>query len=78
MWVNPDLMGPQKGPTTPARLKAQWRQVDQENREAIAVRREWMQVLGFSEAEIQIACDNAFDLDLADELADLAAAKMMK
>ena len=72
------MLGPQKEPTSLPRLKAQWRQVDRENREAMKVRREWMELLGFNEFEIRVACNAAFDLDLADELAELLAVKMMK
>jgi hypothetical protein len=77
MWIKPDLLGPQKGPATQPRLKAQWRQIDRENREAIAVRIEWMHLLGFDGEEIADACKDAFDLDLVDELAELVAAKML-
>jgi hypothetical protein len=76
-WIGGEIFGPQKMPATPARLKAQWRQVDVEHAEAIQVRREWMAVLGFSENEINVACANAFDLDLKDELDELVAAKVL-
>jgi hypothetical protein len=56
------------------RLRAKWRQVDTENREAIEVRRQWMALIGYGEAEINEACDNAFDLSLEDELEQLGAA----
>jgi hypothetical protein len=66
-------LGPQREPASLGRLRAQWRQVDVENREARKVRREWMSLLGFSDEEIRQAC-LVPDLDLADELEDLAAA----
>ena len=67
-------LGPQREPTSLGRLRARWRQVDVENREAWAVRREWMGLLGFHEDEIEAACLES-DLDLADELKELLAAK---
>ncbi len=67
-------IGPQRGPSAPARLRAQWRQIDVENREALTVRRQWMAVLGMSQEEIDEHCRNLFDLCLADELEELSAA----
>lgn len=77
MWLSGSLIGSQKGPAIPARLKAQWRQTERENAEAIVVRRQWMALLGFSPEEIEAACVKAFDLDLVDELEQLAAAKLL-
>lgn len=77
MWIGGSIMGPQKGPTSTARLRAQWRQVDRENAQAREVRREWMALLGCDQEEIDAACKSAFDLDLVDELEQLAAAKRM-
>ena len=65
-------IGPQRGPATAGRLRAQWRQVDTENREAVAVRREWMSLMGLTQQEINDACEAAFDLVLEDELEELA------
>jgi len=45
-----------------------------ENREAIKVRRQWMEVMGCDELEINEACGNAVDVSLEDELLQLAAA----
>ena len=67
-------IGPQRGPASPARLRAKWRQTEVENREAIAVRRQRMTLLGCDPAKINETCNNAFDLDLADELEQLSAA----
>lgn len=67
-------IGPQRGPATVGRLRAQWRQVDVENREAVKVRRQWMALIGCDDAEIGEACDNACDLSLEDELEQLGAA----
>lgn len=75
MWLKGDLLGPQRfAPTTSARLRAQWRQADVENREAIEVRKEWMQLMGMSEAEIATSIAKCFDLDLLYELEQLSAA----
>ena len=74
MWLAPDLMGPQRGPATPSRLRAQFRQVDTENREAREVRAQWMRLMGCDEDEISEHVSGAFDLCLTDELEQLAAA----
>jgi hypothetical protein len=58
---------------TPARLKAQWRSSEGENRQAIEVRRQWMTIMGCDETEIEEACV-AFDLSLEDELEELVSA----
>lgn len=78
MWISPNLIGPQKGPATPARLRARWRAVDVEHREAVAVRREWMTLIGCDVEEIDEACETEFELDLVEELEQLAAAKRLK
>ena len=67
-------IGPQRMPATPARLRAQWRQTDSENRESIAVRRQWMALIGCNSAQIETACVSAFNLNLAEELHQLSAA----
>ena len=67
-------VGPQRGPATVGRLRAKWRQVEVENREAIRVRRQWMALIGFDDAEIREPCDNAYDLSLEDELEQLGPA----
>lgn len=72
MWISPSMV--QRMPATPARLRAQWRSTESENREAMAVRRKWMKMLGCSEKEISEQCDYAVDLNLEDELEELAAA----
>lgn len=64
----------QRMPATPARLRAQWRSTESENREAMDVRRQWMTMLGCSEKEISEQCDHAVDLNLEYELEELAAA----
>jgi hypothetical protein len=74
MWLKPDLIGPQKGPTTSARLRARWRSTEAENREACEVRAQWMRLIGCDEAEISESLRSSFDLDLNDELEQLAAA----
>ena len=78
MWISGELAGRHRSPPTPARLRAQWRQVDKENNEAIAVRKQWMLLSGWSDEEIETACKFCFDLSLADELEDLAAAIRMQ
>lgn len=72
MWISLSMI--QRMPATPARLRAQWRSTESENREAIAVRRQWMKILGCSEKEISEQCDHAVDLNLEDELEELSAA----
>jgi len=74
MWLKPDLLGPQKGPTTPGRIRAQWRQVDTEDREAREVRALWMRTIGFERDEIERAIECSFDLSLKEELEELLAA----
>ena len=64
-------IGPQRMPATPGRLRAQWRQVDVENREAIAVRRQWMTLLGCNEQEIAESIVSDSDFDLVEELSQL-------
>ena len=70
-------LGPQRNcprdPPTRARLHAQWRSSEGENRQALEVRRQWMTILGCDEAEIEEACV-AFDLSLVDELEELVSA----
>jgi len=73
MWLKPDLMGTQKGPAVLGRIRAQWRQVDVENREAIAVRRQWMEMIGCEHDEIAEAITNQSDFDLVEELDKLLA-----
>lgn len=70
-------IGRQKGPACTGRLRARWRQVDVENMEAIAVRRQWMSIIGCEQAEIDEHCNKAFDLSLEDELEQLSAAKRL-
>jgi hypothetical protein len=60
-------------PATPGRLRAQWRQVDTENREAIAVRRQWMTLLGCDEQEINESVAGDSDFELVEELSQLRA-----
>lgn len=78
MWLSGDLLGPQRNcpqePIKPARLHAQWRQAEVENREAIEVRKQWMRVLGMDEEEISEDVAKCFDLDLAAELGQLSYA----
>jgi len=66
-------IGPQRMPATPGRLRAQWRQVDAENREAIAVRRQWMKLLGCDEQEINESVAGDSDFELVEELSQLRA-----
>lgn len=73
MWLSGDVIGPQKGPTSAGRLRAQWRQIDRENAEARLVRKQWMKLLGLADSEIREKADNAFDLSLEDELDQLSA-----
>jgi beta-xylosidase len=72
-----ELFGPQRSPAVPGRLRAQWRQVDTENREAREVRQQWMKIIGCDEQEISEAVEASFDLTLCDELDQLAAAIRM-
>ena len=78
MWLKPDLLGPQRNcpqpPVAPARLHAQWRQAEDENREAIEVRKQWMRLLGCSEEEIAADVAKCFDLELVEEIEQLSAA----
>lgn len=75
MWLKGDLLGPQRYvPATSARLRAQWRQADVENRQAIEVRKQWMRVLGMDEEEIAEDVAKCFDLDLVEEIEQLSAA----
>ena len=78
MWMSGGVDPRRGSPPIPARLKAQWRQTEQENREAIDVRKQWMRLSGWSDEEIETACECCFDLSLADELEDLAAAIRMQ
>jgi hypothetical protein len=78
MWMSGGVDSRRGSQPTPARLKAQWRQTEKENREAIDVRKQWMRLSGWSEEEIETACECCFDLSLADELEDLAAAIRMQ
>ena len=72
MWISPSHI--ERLPATPARLRAQWRSTESENREAMAVRRQWMKLIGCSDKEIADQCDHVVDLDLEEELEQLAAA----
>jgi hypothetical protein len=76
MWLSGEraIFPPKKGPASMARLRAQRRSIDRENREAIEVRKQWMQMLGLSESEISRDIERTFDLTLAEELEQLAAA----
>lgn len=72
-------MTPQRyAPTNTARLRAQWRSVDAENRDALQVRRQWMALMGMSQEEIDMHTAKAVDLDLIEELEELAAVLRMK
>jgi len=66
-------IGQQRMPATPGRLRAQWRQVDTENMEAIAVRRQWMAMLGCGDQEIAESVAGDSDFDLVEELSQLRA-----
>jgi hypothetical protein len=46
MWLKPNLLGPQKGPASTARLKAQAKHAEVEKREAGEVRIQWMTLMG--------------------------------
>ena len=70
-------IGPQRGPATIGRLRAKWRSSDGENREASAVRRQWMNLMGFDENEINEACDDVLDYDLVEELEQLGSASSL-
>lgn len=70
-------LGPQRMPATLPRLRARWRQVSVENREALEVRREWMALLGCDEDEIEAACQGEYELSLDEELRQLAAARRL-
>jgi len=59
------------------RIRAQWRQIDREHDEAVVIRRKWMTVLGCDAEEIEDVIATSFDLSLAEELKDLAAANQM-
>lgn len=67
-------MGPQRGPATVGRLRAKWRQTEVENREAIVIRRQWMELMGCDAEEIDEICNKSFDLNLEEELEQLSAA----
>lgn len=64
-------------PTNTARLRAQWRSVDAENRDALQVRRQWMALIGCCQEEIDQHTTCIVFLDLVDELKQLAAALEM-
>lgn len=72
MWLSPNQNEVTR--STPARTRARWRSTEVENREAVEVRRRWMTVIGCDREEIDEACSTAFDLDLVEELEELAAA----
>lgn len=72
MWISPLMV--QRLPATPARLRAQWRSTEAENREAMEIRRQWMTIIGCSDKEIAEQCDHAVDLNLEDELEQLCSA----
>ena len=74
MWLQPGISSRKETRACAGRLKAQWRQVDVENREAMAVRRQWMTLLGMDEDEIAEKLAVSFDLCLEDELEELLAA----
>lgn len=72
MWLSPkqnEIRQP-----TAARLRARWRSTEAENREAVAVRRQWLAIIGVDKAEIDDICEPLVDLDLAEELEELSAA----
>ncbi len=71
------MLGPQKGPSTLGRIRAKWRQVDTENREAVAVRRQWMKLIGCDDDEIRESTQNETDLCLQDELDCLCSAILL-
>ena len=51
---------------------------EKENRDALQVRRQWMALMGMSQVEIDMHTAKAVDLDLIEELEELAAALRMK
>lgn len=59
------------------RIRAQWRQIDREHTEAVAVRREWMALMGCDLEEIEEVIEESFDLSLVSELENLVAAKSL-
>lgn len=61
-------------PATPSRIRAQWRQIDTENREAREVRVQWMRLIGCDPDEIREATFSVVDLSLVEELEQLRAA----
>lgn len=74
MWFSGGIPPQRYAPACQARLRAQWRSTDSENREAKEVRREWMTMLGMSSEEIEYHLSRSFDLDLVEELEQLQAA----
>lgn len=72
MWLSPSKN--QIRQPTSARLRARWRSTEAENREAVAVRRQWLAIIGVDQAEIDDICEPLVDLDLAEELEELSAA----
>lgn len=72
MWLSPNK-NEIRQPTS-ARLRARWRSTEAENREAVAVRRQWLALIGVDQDEIDDICEPLVDLDLAEELEELSAA----
>lgn len=68
------MLGPQKEPSSIARIRAQWKQVNREHQEAVLVRKQWMKILGYSDKEIANNLKSAFDLTLLEELEQLELA----
>lgn len=68
------MLGPQRGPIIKGRIRAQWKQIDTEHKEALAVRREWMMHIGVPAEEIDELCENSIQLDLLSELRQLESA----
>jgi hypothetical protein len=71
------MLGPQKEPRGIGMLRAMCRSVEKENREAMEVRKEWMAVLGHSQRDIEESLRKCFDLNLAEELEQLGAARRL-
>jgi hypothetical protein len=71
------MLGLQKGPATLGRIRAKWRQVHTESREAVVVRRQWMTLIGCDDDEIRESTENETDLCLQDELDCLCSAILL-
>lgn len=78
MWASGGIPPQRYAPASSARLHAQWRSTNGEQREATAVRREWMRTIGMTDDEIDEHFKKHVDLDLADELEELVSAIMEK